>query len=443
MSRLPIAALLLRTLAAGTAVAALTGCGSAPSSGPARAAPTAEARREAPRPPGVAAHLRQLQHIARAHGGTRAAGTPGDRATAGYIVERLEAAGYEVERQSVRFPHFETTGPSRVSGAGRSSPRGAENVRPLQYTPGGAVRGQVRRIGSGCTRSEAAPLGSGDVALALRGRCTFRRKAVLAAKAGAAALLVAARPGDSIAGASLGRPGVSIPALILAQPAAAELREGERIRVRVRAVSEMRTSDNILADAPGKVRRAAMVGAHRDSAPGSPGLNDNGSGVAAVLDVAERLAAAGTPPARVRFAFWTAEELGLIGSRHFVKRLDAPGRRAIGSYTNLDMVGSPRPRPIVYAAGRHPIEQRLERLLLAGLRREGITAQARPAGSRSDHSPFARAGIPVSGLFTGAGRPADPCYHRPCDDLSNVDVDMTRAMAGAVRQALVRLTDGS
>jgi aminopeptidase S len=110
------------------------------------------------------------------------------------------------------------------------------------------------------------------------------------------------------------------------------------------------------------------------------------------------------------------------------------------SYLNLNMAGSPHPRPVVYAARADRRSRRLGRLLLAGLRREGVRARPRPVESGSDHVPFQRAGIPVAGLFTGAGRPADACYHRACDDLSNVDVETTRAMAVAARWAVVRAT---
>ena len=425
------------------AIMASTGCGSDAPRDAARAVPSPEPSPAARPIAGVASHLRELQRIAREHGGTRAAGTAGDRATADYLVERLRGVGYTVTRQRVPFPYFETTGTPRVSQRGRPLPGIRRAVRALQYTPGGSVRGRLRRIGTGCRPSQAAPLRSGEVALARRGVCTFRRKARLAADQGAGALLVAGRAGEPVVGASLQRPGVPIPAVFIAHEAAERLRPGNPVSVRVRAVSETRSSDNVLAAAPQPARRSAMVGAHLDSVPDSPGLNDNGSGTAAVLDVAERLAADGTPPTRIRFAFWAAEELGLVGSRHFVRGLDRASRRAIMSYLNLDMVGSPQPRPVVYAAGRNRVERRLERLLVSGLRREGIAARARPAASRSDHSPFARAGIPVGGLFTGAGRPADPCYHRPCDDLSNVDPPTTRAMANAARRALVRLTAGA
>ena len=417
---------------------ASTGCGSGAPLDAVRAAPSPEPSPQAQSVAGVASHLRALHRIAREHGGTRAAGTAGDRATADYLVERLRGAGYTVTRQPVRFPYFETTGHPRVSQRGRRLPGGPRTVRALQYTPGGSWRGRLRRIGTGCRRSQTAALGRGEVALARRGICTFRRKAQLAADRGAGALLVAGRAGEPMVSASLQRPGVSIPALLVSHEAAQRLRSGEPLSVRVRAVSEMRASDNVLAQAPYPPARSAMAGAHLDSVPDSPGLNDNGSGTAAVLDVAERLAADHKSP-RLRFAFWAAEELGLVGSRRYVRTLDAAGRRAIVSYLNLDMVGSPRARSIVYAAGADPTERRLERLLLAALRREDVRARARRVPGRSDHSPFARAGIPVGGLFTGAGPPADPCYHRACDDLANVDVELTQSMADAARHALLRL----
>ncbi len=155
------------------------------------------------------------------------------------------------------------------------------------------------------------------------------------------------------------------------------------------------------------------------------------SDVAATLAAAERLTA--TPPAdgaRVRVAFWAAEELGLIGSRRHVERLDEAGRRAIRAYVNLDMVGSPEGRAMVYGEGE------VAAALRSGVRAEGLTPARTSIGSASDHAPFRRAGIPVGGLYTGAGRPYDACYHRACDDRDNVDDALTADMAGAATRAL-------
>ncbi len=178
-----------------------------------------------------------------------------------------------------------------------------------------------------------------------------------------------------------------------------------------------------------------MAGGHLDSVTAGPGVNDNGSGVAALLELADALGGR-APGARVRLAFWGAEELGLIGSRRYV---GGPGRRAarerIAAYLNLDMVGSPEPTRGVYSDTDPAIETLLRRLV-------GPRAEEENASGRSDHAPFQRAGIPVGGLYTGAGRPHDPCYHRACDDLGNVDmpvlVDMARAAAEAVERLSAR-----
>ena len=144
-----------------------------------------------------------------------------------------------------------------------------------------------------------------------------------------------------------------------------------------------------------------MAGGHLDSVPEGPGLNDNGSGVAAVLEIAEELGgrrvAAGTA---LRFGFWGAEELGLVGSRQYVDGLSRAERSRIAAYINLDMVGTPGAEPAVYDG---------DATIAAALRRGlGADAPRRDLGNASDHAPFAAAGIPVGGIYTGL----DDCYHR-------------------------------
>ncbi len=409
------------------------------STAPSAAPPSVEPRKRAASVVGVAAHLHALDGISRLHGGTRAAGTPGDRATADYVADRLRNAGYEVSRQQVRVPYFRTLGTSRVLRASGPLRGGRRTVQPLKFTRGRSVSGPVRRIRKGCTPAEAATLRPGDIALVGRGGCTFLKKGRIAARGGAVAILIAGRPHERVVNPTLGRPGLRIPALFVAHEAAAVLRMGEWVRVEVRTLSEMRVSDNVLAAAPGPShRRSAIVGAHLDSVPESPGLNDNGSGVAAALDVAERLAAKRPAPTRVKFAFWAAEEVGLVGSGHYVRRLSPAARRSVVAYLNLDMVGSLRPRPIVYSSRSDSVSLRLQRLLLKDLRHQGFSARAEAVRTGSDHVPFARVGIPVAGLLTRTERSTDTCYHRPCDDLSNVDVAVTQTMAHAARPALVR-----
>jgi len=178
--------------------------------------------------------------------------------------------------------------------------------------------------------------------------------------------------------------------------------------------------------------QVVIAGGHLDSVSAGPGINDNGSGTAALLETAEALGGR-APGARIRLAFWGAEELGLIGSRHYVRGLSAAERGRIAAYLNLDMVGSPRPGRGVYSDADPEIELMLRRLV-------GVDAEEENAGGASDHAPFQRAGIPVGGLFTGAGPPHDPCYHRACDDIDNVNLRILARMTRAAAEAVERLS---
>jgi Zn-dependent M28 family amino/carboxypeptidase len=268
-----------------------------------------------------------------------------------------------------------------------------------------------------------------------RGDCFFRVKALTAQRSGAGGVILvdpALRGGPF--SATLGGPGARVPVVVLGSEAARVVRPGVRVRLAVDAVSERREDENVITETRGgSGERVVMAGAHLDSVPAGPGINDNGSGTAALLEAAEAL---GTwpPGARVRLAFWAAEELGLYGSRRYVRSLSARERGRIAGYVNLDMVGSLNAMREVYD-GAAPIARALRRAL------SGPAARRR-MGASSDHAPFRRAGIPVGGLYTGAaergpdGRPRDPCYHRRCDTVDNVQrrvlVETARAAAEAV-----------
>ena len=186
-----------------------------------------------------------------------------------------------------------------------------------------------------------------------------------------------------------------------------------------------------------------MAGAHLDSVPDGPGINDDGSGVAALLAIAAR----GTP---VRLGFWGAEELGLHGSRAYVRGLPRAERRRLRAYVNLDMIGSPNGAALVYGS-----DDRVRDALSTAAGEVGREPAPTSIGGASDHAPFQAAGIPVGGLFSGAGelktraqarrfggragRPFDPCYHRACDDAGNADAALAGRLAEAARLALLRL----
>jgi Zn-dependent M28 family amino/carboxypeptidase len=431
----------LRALAAGLAtllLAAASGCDSdddGTAQQPAQAPPTRTAQEPQAPPATLADHLRALQRIADENGGNRAAGTSGDRASVAYVVERLRGAGWNVRTEEVGFPFYRLRS-ARLAVDGRELRRG-EDFRPIVYSGSGRVAGRARGVDNGCESSDFSGLGEGDIALAQRGDCFFRVKAQNAQRAGAGALLVADNEGGEVPAATLGGVGTRIPALIVS--ASADAAAGDRVELAVDATSERRQTQNVIADTPGgSGDRVVMAGAHLDSVANGPGLNDNGSGVATLLEAAEEVGPR-PPGGRIRLAFWGAEELGLIGSRRYVRSLDEGERRRIAAYLNFDMVGSPNGRPAVYSDGNRQLSRVLCRA--AGRRLPGAST-----GGASDHAPFRAAGIPVNGLYTGAsedgrgGKPSDPCYHRSCDRFSNVNRAALAEVAAAAETALRRLS---
>ncbi|MFF0719644.1 M28 family metallopeptidase [Micromonospora sp. NPDC003816] len=208
------------------------------------------------------------------------------------------------------------------------------------------------------------------------------------------------------------------------------------------------TGYNLIADWPGGDPNAVvMTGAHLDSTTAGPGINDNGSGSAAILEVALAVARTGFAPDRhLRFAWWGAEELGLRGSQYYVNNLPTAERSRIKQYLNFDMVGSPNAGYFVYdgdnsdgvGSGPGPAgSAQIEQTIQAYFTSIGVPTRGTDFDGRSDYGPFISVGIPAGGTFTGAegtkssaqaslwggtaGQAFDPCYHRSCDTLANIN----------------------
>ena len=390
----------------------------------------------------VRAHLAALAAVARRSGGTRAAGTDGDRASVEYVRRALEDAGWRVRTQTVRFPFFEEGRPPVVRLPGGQRLRDGRDMRTMSYSPGGTASGRVRVIGfqpgresdAGCRRGDFAALRRGEVALVQRGVCLLRIKALNAQARGAAAVLIPNHGADGQTEAirgTLGEPGVRIPVLSLSTAAGSVVSRTSRVRVSIDATSEERETTNVLAET-GSGSRVLMAGAHLDSVSDGPGINDNASGSAGLLAIARALGGRAPRGTTLRFGFWGAEELGLHGSRRYVRGLGRAERRAIAAYVNLDMIGTPDEPPGVYRG-----DARVTAALRRALRARGRQSGFRSAGRGSDHVPFLDAGIPTGGVFTGLDR----CYHRACDDLDNVDARLVTDVAAATARALLRLSE--
>jgi Zn-dependent M28 family amino/carboxypeptidase len=223
-----------------------------------------------------------------------------------------------------------------------------------------------------------------------------------------------------------------------------------------------RLTRNVLTNTPlSSDDSLIVVGAHLDSVREGPGINDNGSGSAAVLEAALQLAREPTQArSRVRFAFWGAEENGLVGSRHHVNALSEQERRHIALYINLDMVGSPNFVRFVQgsAATDDSSAALARRELVTDFREHNLTVEERSGGRYgSDDTSFSEKGIPTVGLYAGAGaaksetqasvfggaagQPYDPCYHRACDTIENINREVlqenTRALARALYAVVI------
>jgi Zn-dependent M28 family amino/carboxypeptidase len=428
---------------------------------------TAEGLRQAVTVDAIRGHLDALQAAADRSGGNRAAGTPGYDASVTYVADQLRQAGYrpEVQRFDATTARNRTAPVLELPGASGGL-RADQDFRPLAFSGNGDVAAATRPVDlaagaaastSGCEPADFAGFPRGTIAVVQRGTCPFRVKAENAQQAGAAAAVVfdPAQPG--VVSGTLGSPGITIPVLAVAPEVARELtgaNAGQQARVRVDVETRSHPTSNVLAERPGSGDRVVMVGAHLDSVTAGPGMNDNASGSATILELARQLATT-RPTATVRFAWWGSEELGLLGSRHYLERLSPSDRDRIALYLNLDMVGSRNVRRLVYdgaAPGAPPGSQVIQQVLTDYLHSQNLAVGTTSLGGGSDHAPFAAAGIPVGGLFTGAGEvkseqdedqfggragePADPCYHQRCDNLGNLDLTVLDQMADAAAHAV-------
>jgi Zn-dependent M28 family amino/carboxypeptidase len=245
---------------------------------------------------------------------------------------------------------------------------------------------------------------------------------------------------------------------------------GSTVTIRIDRVEEIRTTHNVIAETPGgDPNRVVVTGAHLDSVPRGPGINDNGSGSATILEIAETYAAQGREPRnKVRFMWYGAEEFGLLGSQAYVDSLSQAEQDQIMAMVNFDMVGSPNYVRFVYdgdnsafpvgpgAAEGPPGSAYLESLFVDYFNSVGLANDPTPFSGRSDYGPFIAVGIPAGGLFTGAegvktaaqavtyggtaGVPYDPCYHLACDTYANNSNSGLDEMSDAAAHVVLTLS---
>ncbi|TCK08529.1 M28 family metallopeptidase [Marinobacterium mangrovicola] len=440
-----------------------------------------ESYRDAVSPAGILDHMLELQSIADANGGTREASSPGYQASLLYVQGLLEGAGYEVWIQEFDYPYFEE---QQAAVLEQLSPDpfiypyfGLDGFATMTYSGSGDVTAIAEAVDlllppgsdansstSGCEPEDFAGFSPGNIAVIQRGSCSFLIKAQNATAAGATGVIIfnEGQPGrtDNFLG-TLQEPSIAIPVVGAAFDIGVELAAGGvESRIFVDAISENRTTANLLADTPaGRDDRLVVAGAHLDSVSEGPGINDNGSGSGMVLELALQLAAMGEPVNKVRFAWWGAEEAGLLGAEHYVANLTKREIKNTALNLNFDMVASPNFVRFIYDGDGSATgisgpngSANIERVFKDYFDSQSLASEPTAFDGRSDYGPFIEVGIPAGGLFTGAeelkteeqeaiyggtaGEQLDPCYHLACDTFDNYSFEALDQMSDAAAHTL-------
>ncbi|MFF5448843.1 M28 family metallopeptidase [Streptomyces sp. NPDC012888] len=405
-------------------------------------------------------HLKVFQSIADYNGDTRVAGSKGHEQSAKYVEAVMKAAGYKVSRHEFDFVYVETLAEKlTVNGsAGRDVP-----IKLMTYTassPEGGVTAPVAVAPvdadgtNGCEPGDfASGTFTGKIALVKRGGCTFAVKQANAAAAGAVGAVIYNNTAGALNG-TIGDPTLGkIPTGGVSQEdgekLAAEAAAGEvSLTLDVRELRENRKTWNVVAETRGgDANNTVFLGAHLDSVADGPGINDNGSGSAGILQVAQRLASSQDKiKNKVKFAWWSAEEFGLLGSEAYVASLTEEQKKQIKLYLNFDMIASPNAAYFVYdgddsdGVGSGPGPEgsaQIEKGITDFLDSKNLPHEGTDFSGRSDYGPFIEVGIPSGGTFTGAegikteaqaakfggqaGVAYDVNYHGAGDDITNID----------------------
>jgi hypothetical protein len=422
---------------------------------------------------GLRSRLEDLAAATGDSGPFRATGSAGYDRVAAYVERELGAAGWKVSADEYDALTFADEGGSSVEVGARSF--GGDDIRPLIFAPAGDVTGPVELVGwpseagggaaVGCDAADYGDLPSDAIVLVGPGGCLRRDKVVAAQQAGAGGF-VTSSPGLP-AGVTL-RPtliqpgGLEVPAAWVSPDVADSLAtaadSGAVAHLVTHARTEQAPTRSVIAELPGaEADRVVMLGAHLDSVIEGPGINDNGSGVAALLEIARALGGS-HPRATVRMAFWSGEELGLHGSIRYTESLTVDQKRALLVYANVDMIASPNGFAGVYDEQSAPDGSSTSGdLLSAAVEEAGGTPVGVDLHNGSDHYGFAAAGVPTTGVFSGAsepvteaqaassgataGRPADACYHQPCDTLEHADLTLARVLAAGLAGFTAQVAD--
>jgi len=408
---------------------------------------------------GVSQHLIALQRFADRNGGHRADPSRGYQETLSYVENTVRAAGFDVDIEE--FTYDRVVIDRAVVAAGATS----VNMNPMTGapdTPVGGVTGPLLVVpvdaDSGCQAEDYAGLNAtGAVVLVRRGGCPYTQKQIVAADLGAIAVVVFNHSVGAVA-SSTDPARTRIPVTMIGSGDGAVLSglAGTQTTFEVRRHTEPTVSRNVIAQTrTGRTDNVILVGGHSDSVLNSPGINDNGTSVAVMLEVAKRLGGSPRVNNAVRFAFWGADPAH-SGSMPYLSSLSFEQQLDIALYLDIAQLGSPNGGHFIFdgdnssgQAGPMPFgSAQIEKAFVDYLAGVGTPTEDAPVVGQGAYAIFIAAGIPTGGPFSGiphiktpawvakwggtAGIALDPCNHAPCDTLANINRGILDKNADAV-----------
>ncbi|KAE8828565.1 hypothetical protein PTNB73_06303 [Pyrenophora teres f. teres] len=395
-------------------------------------------------------NLEAFDDIAKANGGNRAFGLPGYAASVDYMLAKTQNTHFKTWTQD--FPALF----NQISSISFSVSNTSYRVIGLSYSPSTTPEGLTLPLvlgasgPEGCTNEAYDKLDvAGKIVLVQRGSCpdgtTLAGRMKPAAAAGASAVIIYASDTANVTGGTLSNPNpdyVSTGYISLADasPLVARLQAGEALTAHFQQTQtvETRITQNVFTETKdGDPTNVIMLGAHLDSVQAGAGINDDGSGSTLILELAKALRRFKVKN-KVRFAWWGAEENGLLGSKYYTQNLAPADANNILTYLNFDMVsrgylGVFDGDGSAFNLSGAPGSAAIERLFVQHFERRGLVVTPARFTGGSDYQSFMNIGKPVGGLHTGTGVAQDPCYHQACDTIDNPNPETLtiNAMAAA------------
>jgi Zn-dependent M28 family amino/carboxypeptidase len=442
---------------------------------------------------GIRQHLKKLQQIANANDGNRATATSGHEQSADYVISKLPKDYYTVTSQPFTARIWSEVAPATLSVTPTPpSPWLVDrDFATMGDSPSGSVSGASIAVidfvepttksstssagcGAGCDLATVPDL-TGKIAVIQRGTCDFGQKAKNAQDRHALGVIIfnEGTIGDpernGLINGTVEDYQVTVPVLEMTYPNGRYLVDnpGAKVSLSTATKVDLLPTRNVIAETKaGRADRTIVVGAHLDSVPEGPGINDDGSGTATDLELALQMSKLGIKPAnRVRFIWFAGEEQGLLGSDYYVSQLSKQGVQDIQAMLDFDMLASPNYAELIYDGdgsefpvsgpnGSGTVEGVFQKFFDA----RGEYTERIPFDGRSDYDAFTGVGIPAGGTFTGAEEHKtadevpfwggvvapdlsgqyDPCYHLACDSYpSNINNKVLDVMSDGVAHAVL------